>query len=127
MIVGLAGLGSFRLRSMLNERNGRGLFGLHQLVADELEEVADMLGSVLLSMGGVDGTEEHGIGPGALEDADMPPTPDDGVVLRSADDLYRRADVGIQGMTISLPDVHDLEVMEMTGRALGPVFAGSAA
>jgi F420-dependent oxidoreductase-like protein len=33
------------------------------------------------------------------------------------------ADVGIEGMTISLPDVHDLEAVELAGRALGPVFA----
>jgi F420-dependent oxidoreductase-like protein len=37
------------------------------------------------------------------------------------------ADVGIEGMTVSLPDVHDLEAVEMVGRALGPVFAGSVA
>jgi len=34
------------------------------------------------------------------------------------------ADVGIEGMTISLPDVHDLEAVELAGRTLGPVFAG---
>lgn len=37
------------------------------------------------------------------------------------------ADVGIEGMTISLPDVHDLEAVELAGRALGPVFAASVA
>ena len=37
------------------------------------------------------------------------------------------ADVGIEGMTISLPDVHDLESIELAGRALGPVFAASVA
>ena len=36
------------------------------------------------------------------------------------------ADVGIEGMTISLPDVHDLEAVELAGRALGPVCAASA-
>jgi hypothetical protein len=30
-------------------------------------------------------------------------------------------------MTVSLPDVHDLEAVEMVGRTLGPVFAGSVA
>ncbi len=33
------------------------------------------------------------------------------------------ADVGIQGLTISLPDVHDLEAVELAGQTLGPVFA----
>jgi alkanesulfonate monooxygenase SsuD/methylene tetrahydromethanopterin reductase-like flavin-dependent oxidoreductase (luciferase family) len=33
------------------------------------------------------------------------------------------ADVGVEGMTIVLPDTHDLEAVELTGRALGPVFA----
>jgi F420-dependent oxidoreductase-like protein len=37
------------------------------------------------------------------------------------------ADVGIEGMTISLPDVHDLEAVELAGSALGPVFAASVA
>jgi F420-dependent oxidoreductase-like protein len=37
------------------------------------------------------------------------------------------ADVGIEGMTVSLPDVHDLEAVEMVGRTLGPVFAGAVA
>ena len=32
------------------------------------------------------------------------------------------ADAGIEGMTISLPDVHDLEAIELAGRALGPLF-----
>jgi F420-dependent oxidoreductase-like protein len=32
------------------------------------------------------------------------------------------ADVGIQGLTVSLPDVHDLEAVELVGTALGPVF-----
>jgi F420-dependent oxidoreductase-like protein len=36
------------------------------------------------------------------------------------------ADIGIEGLTISLPDVHDLEAVEMTGRALAPVFAARA-
>jgi F420-dependent oxidoreductase-like protein len=32
-------------------------------------------------------------------------------------------DAGIEGMTISIPDVHDLESVELAGKALGPVFA----
>jgi F420-dependent oxidoreductase-like protein len=37
---------------------------------------------------------------------------------------YREA--GIEGLTISLPDVHDQESLELAGRALGPVFAAPA-
>ena len=37
------------------------------------------------------------------------------------------ADVGAEGMTISLPDVHDLEALELAGTVIGPVFAGSRA
>jgi F420-dependent oxidoreductase-like protein len=33
------------------------------------------------------------------------------------------ADVGIEGLTISLPDVHDLEAVELAGRTLSQVFA----
>jgi alkanesulfonate monooxygenase SsuD/methylene tetrahydromethanopterin reductase-like flavin-dependent oxidoreductase (luciferase family) len=32
------------------------------------------------------------------------------------------ADVGIQGLTIVLPDLHDLETVALAGRTLGPVF-----
>jgi F420-dependent oxidoreductase-like protein len=32
------------------------------------------------------------------------------------------ADAGLQGMTLSLPDVHDLEAVELAGRAIAPVF-----
>ncbi len=35
------------------------------------------------------------------------------------------ADVGVQGMTISLPDVQDLEALELAGTVIGPVFAAS--
>jgi F420-dependent oxidoreductase-like protein len=35
------------------------------------------------------------------------------------------AEVGIEGMTVSIPDVHDLEAVELAGRALGPVFASA--
>jgi F420-dependent oxidoreductase-like protein len=36
------------------------------------------------------------------------------------------AEVGIEGLTISMPDAHDIEAVELTGRALGPVFAARA-
>jgi F420-dependent oxidoreductase-like protein len=32
------------------------------------------------------------------------------------------ADAGLEGMTLSLPDVHDLEAVELAGRAIAPVF-----
>ncbi len=37
------------------------------------------------------------------------------------------ADVGIEGMTVSLPDVHDLEALEMAGEALSSVFQAAVA
>jgi F420-dependent oxidoreductase-like protein len=37
------------------------------------------------------------------------------------------AEVGIEGMTVSLPDVHDLEAVEMAGTALASVFAAPVA
>jgi F420-dependent oxidoreductase-like protein len=36
-------------------------------------------------------------------------------------------DAGIDGLTLSIPDVHDLEVVELAGRTLGPVFASQPA
>jgi F420-dependent oxidoreductase-like protein len=44
-----------------------------------------------------------------------------------AERVQALADVGIEGMTISLPDVHDLEAVELAGRAIGPVFTGARA
>jgi len=40
-----------------------------------------------------------------------------------AEQAQARADVGIEGMTVSLPDVHDLEALSLAGRALASVFA----
>jgi F420-dependent oxidoreductase-like protein len=40
-----------------------------------------------------------------------------------AEQAQAYADIGIQGLTIVLPDVHDLETVALAGRALGPVFA----
>lgn len=37
------------------------------------------------------------------------------------------AEIGFDGMTVWLPDVHDLETVELAGRALGPVFASAIA
>jgi alkanesulfonate monooxygenase SsuD/methylene tetrahydromethanopterin reductase-like flavin-dependent oxidoreductase (luciferase family) len=36
-------------------------------------------------------------------------------------------DAGIEGLTVSIPDVHDLEVVALAGRTLGPVFASQPA
>jgi F420-dependent oxidoreductase-like protein len=40
-----------------------------------------------------------------------------------AESAQTLADVGIEGMTVSLPEVHDLESLELAGRALASVFA----
>jgi F420-dependent oxidoreductase-like protein len=32
-------------------------------------------------------------------------------------------DAGIEGLTLTIPDVHDLEAVELVGKTLGPVFA----
>jgi F420-dependent oxidoreductase-like protein len=37
------------------------------------------------------------------------------------------ADAGIEGLTVVLPDAHDLESVELVGRALGPAFASTPA
>ncbi len=34
------------------------------------------------------------------------------------------ADAGLEGFTLSLPDVHDPEAIELTGKALAPIFGG---
>jgi alkanesulfonate monooxygenase SsuD/methylene tetrahydromethanopterin reductase-like flavin-dependent oxidoreductase (luciferase family) len=36
-------------------------------------------------------------------------------------------DAGIEGLTMTIPDVHDLEVVALAGRTLGPVFAAQPA
>jgi F420-dependent oxidoreductase-like protein len=37
------------------------------------------------------------------------------------------AEAGAEGITISMPNVHDLEAVELAGRAISPVFAASVA
>jgi F420-dependent oxidoreductase-like protein len=44
-----------------------------------------------------------------------------------AEQAHAFAEIGIEGLTISMPDAHDLESLELAGRALGPVFASAAA
>jgi F420-dependent oxidoreductase-like protein len=34
-------------------------------------------------------------------------------------------DAGIEGLTLTIPDVHDLEAVELAGKTLGPLFAGT--
>jgi F420-dependent oxidoreductase-like protein len=41
--------------------------------------------------------------------------------------MQARAEAGAEGITISMPDVHDLEAVELAGRTIGPVFAGAVA
>jgi len=51
------------------------------------------------------------------------------VLAGDVDEIAERGqafvDIGIEGMTVSIPDVHDLETVELAGRALGPVFASA--
>lgn len=53
------------------------------------------------------------------------------VMAGDSDTLIERAqamaDVGVQGMTVSLPDVDDLETLEIAGTALSSVFAAPVA
>jgi F420-dependent oxidoreductase-like protein len=42
-----------------------------------------------------------------------------------AERAHAFAEIGIEGMTLSLPDVHDLETVALAGRTLGPVFASA--
>jgi F420-dependent oxidoreductase-like protein len=44
-----------------------------------------------------------------------------------AEQAQAYAEIGIDGMTVSIPDVHDLQTVELAGRALGPVFASAVA
>lgn len=43
----------------------------------------------------------------------------DGVAEQAAAFL----DAGIEGLTVTIPDAHDLKVVALAGRALAPVFA----
>ncbi len=65
-----------------------------------------------------------------LKRAGMPPERISSVMAGDADELAEKAaafkEAGIEGMTMTLPDVHDLESVELAGRALGPVFAAAA-
>jgi F420-dependent oxidoreductase-like protein len=66
----------------------------------------------------------------ALQQAGMPPERVSMVMAGDPDELAEKAEAfkeaGIEGMTLTLPDVHDLEAVELAGRAMGPVFAAPA-
>jgi alkanesulfonate monooxygenase SsuD/methylene tetrahydromethanopterin reductase-like flavin-dependent oxidoreductase (luciferase family) len=51
------------------------------------------------------------------------------VMAGDADEVVEQAQAfaatGIAGMTFSMPDAHDLEAVELAGRALAPVFAAA--
>ena len=40
---------------------------------------------------------------------------------RVREQIQELLDVGIEGVTISIPDVHDLDVVRMAGETIGPV------
>ena len=44
-----------------------------------------------------------------------------------AEQLSAFIDVGIQGFTISLPDVHDLDTVALAGRTIGPLVGSAVA
>jgi alkanesulfonate monooxygenase SsuD/methylene tetrahydromethanopterin reductase-like flavin-dependent oxidoreductase (luciferase family) len=48
-------------------------------------------------------------------------------IIGTPDELAARAqefkDAGLDGLTGSIPDVHDLEAVQIVGEAIGPVFA----
>ena len=47
----------------------------------------------------------------------------DGVAEQAAAFIH----AGIEGLTLTIPDVHDLETVALAGRTLGPVFAAQPA
>jgi F420-dependent oxidoreductase-like protein len=61
-----------------------------------------------------------------LESGEMTPERLSMTMVGGPDELARQAqefkDLGIDGLTGSIPDVHDLEVVELVGQAIGPVF-----
>jgi F420-dependent oxidoreductase-like protein len=67
----------------------------------------------------------------AMRRAGIPEARVASVMAGDPDEIAQRAqafaEIGIDGMTLSMPDVHDLEAVELVGRALGPVFASAAA
>jgi F420-dependent oxidoreductase-like protein len=66
----------------------------------------------------------------AMREAGLPPERLDAVIAGDPDTVAERVaslrEAGIEGFTLSLPDVHELESVELVGRALCPVFAAAA-
>jgi F420-dependent oxidoreductase-like protein len=62
-----------------------------------------------------------------LKEAGLPPERIPMITMGDPDAVGEAAsrlkDAGIEGMTLSLPDVHDLEIVALVGRTLGPIFA----
>jgi alkanesulfonate monooxygenase SsuD/methylene tetrahydromethanopterin reductase-like flavin-dependent oxidoreductase (luciferase family) len=46
---------------------------------------------------------------------------------RIREQIQELLDVGIEGVTISIPDVHDLDVVRMAGETIGPVVGSPVA
>ena len=46
---------------------------------------------------------------------------------RVAEQIQELLDVGIEGVTISIPDVHDLDVVRLAGETIGPVVGTPSA
>jgi F420-dependent oxidoreductase-like protein len=65
----------------------------------------------------------------ALRERGIPQERLDAMIVGDPDTVAERAqalvDVGTEGLTISMPDVHDLEALELAGQTLGPVFAAA--
>jgi F420-dependent oxidoreductase-like protein len=61
-----------------------------------------------------------------LESGELSPDRLDFAMVGAPEELARQAqefkDAGIDGLTGSIPDVYDLETVELVGRAIGPVF-----
>ena len=64
-----------------------------------------------------------------LLDAGMPEQRRPSLLAGGPDEITEQvqalADIGIEGLTISMPDVHDTELVQLVGEAIGPVFAGA--
>ena len=67
----------------------------------------------------------------SLKRAGMPEERLNAVMAGEPDSVAEQAaafiDAGIEGLTLSIPDVHDLEAVALAGRTLGPVFAAQPA
>jgi F420-dependent oxidoreductase-like protein len=70
----------------------------------------------------VEAAKQRGLSEERLQMAVMAGDPDSIAEQAAA---FREA--GVEGLTISLPDVHDLETVALAGRTLGPVFARAPA